>query len=218
MSRLLPVLPFLLLPALAACQTAAPQSPAGRPSVQIEETEEWRSAATVADAALLDGLPAAWTQALTETRRRYRRAVAVEGALLEPDSGLSRAAPTPGPYRCRAVRIGARVATARPWSTTRSGFCYVGIEGDQLSLTSEIPGLRFGGYLWDDRETRRLVFLGAATAARARTAGAYGEDTAADRIGIFERIGDYRFRLVLPAREGEARLAVVELLAAPNPE
>jgi hypothetical protein len=218
MSRLLPVLPFLLLPPLAGCQKVPPEPVAARPVITVEEQEEWRGDALESDVATLDALPATWIQALAETRRRYGRAVAREGELLQPDSGLPRAAPAPGPYRCRAIRIGARVATARPWSVTRSGFCYVGVEGDQLSLSSEIPGLRFGGYLWETKDEETLVFLGGATPARTRIAMPYGESPASDRIGTIERIGDFRYRLSLPAREGDARLVVIEMVAAPNPE
>jgi hypothetical protein len=218
MSRLLPVLSLAALLPLAGCQTPSPPPTAARPSVVLEEPEEWRSAASDADAAMLEALPATWTQALSETRRRYGRAIAAEGELLEPQTRLPRADPAPGPYRCRAVRIGARVPSVRPWSTTRTGFCYVGVEDDQLSLSSEIPGLRFGGYLFTGKEKNRLVFLGASTPARARTAIAYGENAAADRAGFVERIGIFRYRLVLPAREGDARLTVVEMVAAPDPE
>jgi hypothetical protein len=101
------------------------------------------------------------------------------------------------------------------WTVSRSGFCFVGVEDDQLSLTSEIVGTRLGGYLWEVKDRPGLVFLGAATPARGRSAPAYGDDPAGNRIGLVERIGEFRYRLVVPARDGDARLIVIEMIAAP---
>ena len=44
---------------------------------------------------------------------------------------------------------------------------------------------------------------------------AYGDDRARDTIGLFERVGPFRYRLVLPWR-GDNKLAVVELVPAPE--
>jgi hypothetical protein len=206
----------LALLGLCACQTNALRPADGRlPTVELEEPERWRSDATPDDAKALDGLPALWSQALGEARGRYGRAVAGERALLAPDAALARAAPAPGPYRCRAIRLGARTAAARPWAVSRSGFCFVGVADGQLSFTSELPGDRIAGYLWDQKDDRRLVFLGAAAPPRARSAPAYGAAAGSDRVGVIERTGEFRYRLVLPARSGDARLIVIELLAAP---
>src|SRR3546814_11547608 len=55
----------------------------------------------------LEGLEAAWTDALAEARKAgYTKAVKAEGALLEPDAALPRAAPPPGPYQCRVIQLG----------------------------------------------------------------------------------------------------------------
>jgi hypothetical protein len=185
-------------------------------SVTVEETEEWRNVASTADAQLLDSLPAVWAQALASARQRYRRAVAAESTLLSPETRLARAAPTPGTYRCRAIKLGARGSRAAPWSVSKSGFCYVGVEDNQLSFASEIAGTRIAGYLWDVKAQDRLVFLGATVPARVKTAPAYGTNAALDRAGLLERTGEYRYRLALPRRTGENHLVVLELIAAPD--
>jgi len=219
MYRLLASVLLLPLLVLGGCQTPrAPDAEAPRPTavVEPEEIEEWRTIASPADAQSLDTLAESWAEALADARRRYRRAVAAEGPLLAPDLREPRAAPTPGTYRCRAIRLGARSPRVPAWSVSREGFCYIGVEDDQLSFASEIPGSRIGGYLWDVKEQDRLVFLGATVPARAKTAPPYGETPGLDWAGLLERTEDFTFRLSLPRREGEARLVVIELIAAPD--
>ena len=210
MVRLRLVCPLAML-AAAACQTV-PRPPPGapRPTVTVEEAEAWRRVASARDAAALDGLAARWGQALAAARSAgLARRVAAEGVLLLPGAGLARAAPAPGSYRCRSIRLG-----ERKWTASAQGFCYVGVEGGQLSFATELRGLRLGGYLWELKGGDRLVFLGAAVAPGARTAKAYGDDPARDSAGLVERIGEFRYRLVLPEPGGPG-LTLVEIVAAP---
>jgi hypothetical protein len=204
----------LLLLALAACQTTPPpRSPAApRPSVVVEEAEAWRGVASPRDAAALDSLAARWGQALAAARSAgLGRRVAAEDALLQPGVRLPRAAPAPGTYRCRSIRLG-----GRRWTASAPGFCYVGVESGQLSLASELRGLRLGGYAWELKGNDRLVFLGAAVAPGRKTAAAYGDDPARDTAGLVERIGDFRYRLALPDPAPGMGLTVIELVAAPD--
>ena len=210
--RLRHACPIVLL-AAAACQTAAPQPPGmPRPSVTVEEAEPWRRIASARDSATLDGLAARWQQALAAARAAgLARRVAGEGVLLVRDSRLARAAPAPGSYRCRAIVLG-----GRKWAGSAQGFCYVGVEAGQLTLATELRSLRVGGYLWELKGGDRLVFLGAAVPAGARTAPGYGEIPARDTAGLLERIGEFRYRLALPDPSTAAGLTVVELVAAPR--
>lgn len=212
MSRVRLAWPGAML-AVAACQTVPPP-PAGtpRPSVTVEEVEPWRRVASPRDAAALDGLPARWDQALATTRAAgLTRRVAAEGALLVRGTPLARAAPAPGSYRCRYVRLG-----VRKWTASASGFCYVGVESGQLSLTTELRGLRLGGYLWEPKAGERLVFLGAAPPPGAKGAPAYGDNPALDLGGLVERIGEFRYRLLLPEPEPGGGITIVEMVAAPR--
>ena len=211
MSRLRLAWP-LAMPVVAACQSVAPPAAeAPRPSVTVEEAEPWRRVASARDAAVLDALPAAWERALAASRAaRLARRIAAEGPLLEPGAGLSRAAPAPGTYRCRYLRLG-----ARKWSASARAYCYVGAEAGQLSLATELRGLRLGGYLWELKSGGRLVFLGAAAPAGGKVALAYGDDPASDSAGLVERIGEFRYRLVLPEPAPMAGLTIVEMVAAP---
>ena len=210
--------PLLLLlgSALAACQPAALRRlppPAGT-TVVLEEPEGWRSTATPAGVAAIEALDARWGPALAEARRRGGgRAIGAEGPLLDPAASLARAAPAPGPYRCRVLRVAAPGARTRGLAVSRSGFCFIGVEGEQLSFTSEVSGNRLGGYLYDTAASARLIFLGASAAARGRAAG-YGEDPARDAAGRFERVDEFRYRLVMPAAAAP-ELLVFELIPAP---
>ena len=204
---------MLAATATAGCQSVPPQPPgAPRPTVTVEEPEAWRGIASARDTAALDGLAARWDQALAATRSAgFQRRVAAEGALLVRGAGLARATPAPGSYRCRFIRLG-----SSKWTVSSQGYCYIGVEGSQLSLATELRGLRLGGYLWELKGGSRLVFLGAAVPAGAKTAPAYGEVPAADTAGLVERVGDFRYRLVLPEPRQGSGLAIVEMVAAPR--
>jgi hypothetical protein len=80
----------------------------------------------------------------------------------------------------------------------------------------ETPPRRLGGYLWDSGDPARLVFLGAEIAPRAGTAPAYGEATPTSTAGILERIGDFRYRLVVRGST-PGSLDAWEMTAAPAP-
>lgn len=211
---------LLLLPGLfvAGCQKA-PRPAVTRAEVlatEVEEQEPWRATATEAGVAAIENLPQRWSQALANARKRGAgRVITAEGDLLDPMAALARAAPAPGPYRCRLFRVAAAGARVRGIGPVRSGFCFVGVEGEQLSLTSEITGFRMGGYLYDSKVSAALVFLGTSAAARGRVALGYGEDPAKDLAGRFERVDEFRYRLVIPAAAAP-ELQVLELIPSPR--
>ncbi|HEX8308742.1 MAG TPA: DUF4893 domain-containing protein [Allosphingosinicella sp.] len=178
----------------------------------LEEAERWRSVASERDSIALDGLPDRWRQALEAGRTaKLSRRIAAEGELLAPEARLAWAAPAPGSYRCRYVRPG-----GRKWVSSAPGFCYVGVEEGQLTLATELRGLRLGGYLWELKGGERLVFLGGTVPAGSRTPLAYGDSPERDAAGMVERIGEFRYRLTLPEPAPGAGLTVVEMVAAPR--
>jgi hypothetical protein len=213
MSRLRLVYGLTMLAASAACQTPPPDKSAGAPPrIVVEEAEAWRSVASDRDALALDALPDRWSRALAAGRAaNLSRRIAAEGDLLDPQARLVRAAPAPGSYRCRYIRPG-----GRRWVSSVQGFCYVGVEEGQLTLATELRGLRFGGYLWELKGGERLVFLGGAIPNGARTPMAYGENPSRDAAGLVERIGEFRYRLTMPEPAPGAGLTVVEMVAAPR--
>jgi len=202
--------PLLLsLHLLSACQTPSPAPLA----VPVEPAAEpapagWRAIALAEDRDRLDRLELAWGEALGEARARgFSSRLGAEGALFDPEAGLPRAMPPPGPYRCRLIRFGGR----RALTAYRPYFCDVAVEGELLSLTKQDGSERPGGYLWNDGDTR-LVFLGAVALGAEPVPPAYGEDSRRDLVGIVERIGPFHYRLAMPWPPSGASLDLLELV------
>lgn len=166
-----------------------------RPTGIVEQSAAtWRATVDVADAVAIDAMAARWTAARASAGPRAARAIAAEGVLLAGPA-LDHPAPTPGPYRCRLVRIGS--AAGRSGVRSFPGAtCFVGGDGgNQLSFSK--PGTDMPtGWLYPDDVTTRYVFLGAR---QHRTGGAlaYGADPARNLAGVLERIGTFRWRLVI---------------------
>ena len=199
---------------LAGCQPPAKDRP--RVSVTVEEEPAWQKVASAEDVAKLERAAAAWTQALEEARRGgFSRQLRAEGDLLNPAAALPRAAPTPGSYSCRVIRLGAASPRGRTFVAHKPFFCHVGVNGDQLSITKQTGSQRPGGYLWETDDTRRLIFLGSVALGTEDAPLAYGEDPARSMAGIFERYGDFRYRLVVPWPRQESKLDVFELIPLP---
>jgi hypothetical protein len=204
---------------LLACQPAREAgAPAARPAVVLEASEGWRSIALPQHAAISEDMPSLFRQAA-----EWARAAAGDRELLDPELRLPRPDPAPGPYRCRIVRLGAAApapspqrgrASRRP--PTRDSFCFVTVADGRLSLTLETATRPLGGYLWDTNRQDRLVFLGAEFGARASSAPPYGEAGAISTAGLFERIGDFRYRLAVRG-PAPGTVDVYELIAAPDP-
>lgn len=205
----------LLLPLalIAGCQTAGTSERRAGASVVLEEQPEWQGVATGEDVVRIERLPAAWSEALAEARRAgFSRQLREEGDLLMPDAGLARAAPPPGSYRCRVIKLGALKRGGRAFTAHKPFFCFVGVSDDRLSITKQTGSQRPGGYLWDTKDTGRLIFLGSMALGNEDVPLPYGENAARDMVGVFERYGDFRYRLVVPWPRQDSKLDVFELV------
>ena len=206
-----------MLALLAACQPLRP--PGGpRPSITVgpEETrEEWQGVATADDQDRIARIDSAWSQALQDARKGgFSSQLKAEGKLLDPAAALPRAAPPPGSYNCRLVKLGGS-GRGKPFVAYKPFFCFVGVNGEQLSITKQTGSRRPGGYLFDTEKTGRLIFLGSEALGTEETPAAYGEDPARSMAGVFERYGDFRYRLVVPWPRKESKLDVFELIPIP---
>ncbi len=197
---------------LAGCQTPASMSGA-RPAVIVAEddTPEWQNVANQEDVQRIAELDAAWREALANAGRQARG----EGPLLDPAAALARPAPSPGSYMCRLVRLGSAKPREPAYQAFKPFFCHVGVNGDQLSITKQTGSERPAGYLWDDSSKKRMVFLGSLALGNEDAPLSYGEDPARNMAGVFERVGTFRYRLVVPRPRGTAKLDVIELVPAP---
>jgi hypothetical protein len=200
---------------LAGCQPLQPPHPASDVIVEVAEEAGWQKVATAEDQDRIARLDSAWAEALQDARKAgFGSQLKAEGALLEPAAALARAAPPPGSYKCRLVKLGGPTR-AKAFIAYKPFFCFVGVNREQLSITKQTGSRRPGGYLFDTDETGRLIFLGSEALGTEETPAAYGEDPARSMAGVFERYGDFRYRLVVPWPRGESKLDVFELIPLP---
>ena len=203
----------LLILGVAAC--AMPES---RPNVVASVTaqprskaELWKDIATDADEHRLERLGLAWQEALQEAQRGFAREIEAEGVLLRPRAALARPAPTPGSYNCRLIKLGKATARAAAFERFKPFFCYVEVEGDLLTIVKQTGSQRPAGRLWEDDRPDRLIFLGSLALGSEEQPRAYGEDHERDMAGVLERIGPFKWRLVIPWPQNTSKLDVFEL-------
>lgn len=215
--RLCRLLPIAGAAALGGgCQTA-PASPPQPAAFLVQEAPSaepaWQALLQPGDRDRIAAIGAAWTQALEAARTAgFTRRVRAEGALLDPDVALPRAAPAPGSYRCRSIRMGSS-QRRRAYVVSAPSFCHVGVEGQLLSLTRQTGTPRPGGYLHPDGDARQ-IFIGATAIGREDVPPAYGDNPARNVAGVFERVEPFRYRLVMPRPSEDATLEVLELVPA----
>jgi hypothetical protein len=204
----------LALATLGACQTK-PNLPGGlHPSVTVGpplKSEAWKAVASAADQDRIARLGLAWQEALAEARKSNPGEVSKEGKLLLPRSGLPRPVPTPGSYNCRMIALGKATAKAKPYESFKPFFCYVEIEGDQLTIVKQTGSQRPAGRLWEDDDPNRMIFLGSLALGDEEQPLAYGDDPKRNMAGVLERIAPFRWRLVIPWPQNDAKLDVFEL-------
>jgi hypothetical protein len=201
---------------LAGCQPATPKLPPGvHPSVEVGpplKSQAWKAIASPADQDRISRLGLAWQEALDEAKKSNPGEVRAEGKLLLPRGGLPRPAPTPGSYNCRLIALGKATAKGKAFESFKPFFCYVLADDDGvLTIVKQTGSQRPAGQLWDDDDAKRLVFLGSLTLGDEEQPLAYGDDPKRNMAGVFERIAPFRWRLVIPWPQNDAKLDVFEL-------
>lgn len=203
-----------LIVLLAGCATKPKLPPGVHPSVEVGpplKADAWKAVATPADQDRLARLGLAWQEALEEAKRSNPGDVAKEGKLLLPRSGLSRPDPTPGSYNCRMITLGKATARGKAFESFKPFFCYVQVEGDQLTIVKQTGSQRPSGRLWEDDDPNRMIFLGSLALASDDQPLAYGDDPKRNMAGVLERIAPFRWRLVIPWPQSDSKLNVFEL-------
>ncbi|MDQ2879375.1 MAG: DUF4893 domain-containing protein, partial [Pseudomonadota bacterium] len=171
----------------------------------------WRAIASPADQARIDGLAARWQKLDTAIPARRRPRGAVERHLLDPAAAQPLAAIPPGAYWCRLHRIG-----AVPISAGGSpDYCFVTLEHGKLAFTRQSGTTLPGGWLFADEDNKRMVLLATDRPAGAASAPAYGSNAARDIVGVIERIGPLKWRLVTP-RGDTGPIEIYDLMPAPT--
>jgi len=200
--------------------TQKPKVPPGvTPTVVVGaplKADIWKQVATDADEARIARLYAAWNDALTEARRRFGNEIKREGDLLRPQAALPRPAPTPGSYNCRLIKLGSAAPKTRSYESFKPFFCYVEVEDDLLTIVKQTGSQRPAGRLWEDDNNNRLIFLGSLALGEEDQPLAYGDDPKRDMAGVLERIGPFKWRLVIPWPQSTSKLDVFELTPVAN--
>lgn len=185
---------------------------ADRPAIAaVAAPVDWRKVATPADRDRLRDWRTAWVDAFGRAAQGEAAAkIAAEGALFAPDRSLAGPVPPAGDYRCRVFKIGSK--RLGPDFVSYPAFaCRIddegGVSGFHKTGGSQRPvGLIFSG------AGGRAVFLGTMMLGDETRAMDYGADASRDMAGFVERVGDQRWRVVLPYPRFESMLDVVEIV------
>ena len=206
-----PALPLLLM--LGACASTAEQ-PAVVMTPVAEDPSAWRQVARPEDIDRLARLDQAWTAALSEARSAgFESAIAEEGELLQPEAALPRGEPPPGSYRCRVIKIGSQDEDHPAYIAYKPFFCHVAVEGELLTIVKQTGSQRPAGRLYPESD-ERMIFLGTMALGNEDEPLPYGEDSERDMVGVVERVGPFRYRLVVPWPRTDSKLDVFELVPA----
>ena len=203
-----------LLALLPACATKPALPPGVHPSVEVGATPRsnaWKVVATAADEDRLARLGLAWQEALDEAGKTNATDIRREGKLLLPRSALPRPEPTPGSYNCRLIKLGSATAKGKSYEIFKPFFCYVEVEDNLLTIVKQTGSQRPAGRLWEDDDPTRLIFLGSLALGDESAPVGYGDDPKRDMAGVLERIGPFRWRLVIPWPQSTSKLDVFEL-------
>ena len=194
---------------LAAC-AAVPQS-IGSP---IAASTDWRQVATASDRERLRDWRTAFTRALDQARKAGHAAeIEREGRLLEPDAAIGPVPIPNGRYKCRVIKVGAKSKGLLDYIAYPPFDCRIQKEKQLQSLYKLTGSQRHAGLIFADSPLRQ-VFLGTLVLGDENRAMQYGRDPDRDLAGWVERIGEKRWRLILPYPRFESTLDVVELVPA----
>lgn len=177
----------------------------------------WLAKANAADIYRIRRIATGWSSGLAEARTAgFGNDMKAEGKLLEPDAGLPRPAPTPGIYNCRMLKLGREKPKALAFEKFKPFFCHVGVDRNMFTIIKLTGSQRPAGRMWDDDDPNRLIFLGSLGLGNEDEVLNYGDDPKRDMAGVFQRIGNFRWRLVIPYPQLGAKLLVFELTPVPD--
>ena len=206
---------------LAACAATPPPPPPPRPATTVSGSintgalRDWRGIVRSADRDRYARRDAAWRLALEQARRQTGSGdLRSLGDLIEPGGARRDVTPPVGEYRCRTVRLGSQGG--------EQGLGYVVYDWFACRIEATPRGLKFSkttgsqrpsGLLFPE-DARHMVMLGSLALAAEPPANSYGQRPERDLIAVLERIGDARWRLVIPWPQTESNLDLIELVPA----
>lgn len=175
---------------------------------------DWRKVATMLDKARLLRWRTVLIAAIAEANRAGATAmIAREGALLAPDAALDRPAIPAGAYQCRTIKLGSKGAYTPAFSVRPATRCTISAQDGTIRLTTAQGSQRPRGRIYPGNEWRQ-IFLGTLSLGDETRGMDYGRDATRDMAGFLERIGEQRWRLILPEPSFESSIDVIELVPA----
>lgn len=190
---------------------APPPPPRGSTGAQLD----WRAIITPADRDRYQRRDAAWRLALEQAHRQTGSGdLSSVGDLIDPRAALRGPAPSPGDYRCRTVKLGSQGGPDGLGYVVYGWFaCRVDQTARGLKFTKVTGSQRPSGLLFPE-DGQHMVLLGSMSLASEPAANSYGQRPDRDLVAVLERIGDRRWRLVIPWPENESNLDLIELVPA----
>ncbi len=212
MSRLLrsSVLSVLAGLVLAACASTPPPPP---PPGGSGALRDWRGIVTAPDRDRYSRRGAAWSLALEQARRQPGSGdLRGLGELIVADAQRPSVTPPPGDYRCRTVKLGSQGGEDGLGYVVYGWFsCRIETTPNGLKFSKLTGSQRPGGLLFPEND-RHMVMLGSMALASEPPANSYGRLPDRDLVAVLERIGERRWRLVIPWPQNESNLDVIELV------
>jgi hypothetical protein len=200
----------MALSTLAACAGGADeirQSP-----IMPRYTPAWLEIATPADRERLRDWRDAFVSAIAAARAAGHGAeIEREGRLLDPDGAFADASIPNGRYRCRVTKLGAKGDGLMNYIAYPAFACAIGRDGSLQRLDKLTGSQRYVGLIYAD-DAMRQIFLGTLVLGDELRAMQYGQDEARNVAGFVERIGERRWRLVMPRPHFESQTDVMELV------
>lgn len=215
----LPCLVLLAALSLAACETtpAAPtyEPPPPPPVDDGPALPDWRGIATPDDRDRYDRRDEAWRVALDQAGRlRGSGDLRGLGDLIVPAAQRPSVAPPVGDYRCRTIKLGSRGDEEGLGYVVYGWFaCRIEDTPAGLKFTKLTGSQRPSGLLFPEND-QAMVLLGSMALAQEPAANSYGLNPDRDLIAELERIGESRWRLVIPWPRNESNLDLIELRPA----
>ena len=195
--------------ALAGCASGGND----KPHLAGAAPPDWRAIATEHDRERLREWRTAWMEAIRKVDASGQRmALAREGALLQPDVAVEWRDPPPGDYSCRVIKMGAKQPGLLDYIAYPAFNCRIRQEEGMMSFAKLTGSQRPIGHLLPFNGQQRMVFLGTLQLGDERRSLEYGHDRERDMAGIVERIGERRWRLVLPYPAFESTIDILELV------
>ena len=213
--RLSALIAVLALAVAACASTPPPPPPPGGPGAGRPVLRDWRGIVTSVDRDRYSRLDAAWSLALQQARRqRGSGDLQSLGELIEPSARRPSVTPPAGDYRCRTVKLGSQGGedglgyVVYGWFACRIEQTPNGLKFAKLTGSQRPSGLLF------PEDDRHMVMLGSMALASEPAANSYGQRPDRDMVSVLERIGERRWRLVIPWPQNESNLDLIELVPA----